>query len=54
MNTRAKVFLLAIALSLPVAAAAHTGHLEVGFGEGLMHPFLGLDPVLALCDEVMK
>jgi urease accessory protein len=35
-----------LALSLP--AVAHPGHAEAGFAAGLLHPFTGLDHLLAL------
>jgi urease accessory protein len=41
--------LLIAALLLPVPALAHPGHgLEQGFMAGLLHPFLGLDHLLAM------
>jgi len=38
--------LAGLAVSLP--AAAHPGHADSGFGAGLLHPFTGLDHLLAL------
>ena len=38
--------LAGVAVSLP--AAAHPGHAATGFGAGLLHPFTGLDHLLAL------
>jgi urease accessory protein len=42
--------LLAISLSIVAAgpALAHPGHLELGFAAGLIHPFSGLDHMLAM------
>jgi urease accessory protein len=40
------IALAALAVSLP--AAAHPGHAESGFQAGLLHPFTGLDHLLAL------
>ena len=39
---------LAAALCLPAAAFAHPGHGGHGFLDGFVHPFLGLDHVLAM------
>jgi len=39
---------LVTGLCLPVAAIAHPGHAGDGFGAGFMHPFLGLDHLLAM------
>ena len=48
MNKRTTMFLVAGLLSLPVIAIAHPGHAGGGFNEGFMHPFLGLDHLLAM------
>lgn len=45
MNKRLAAFLLC---ALPLAAYAHPGHAEHGFIAGLLHPFLGLDHLLAM------
>jgi len=44
------VALVAVSLSLLAAgsALAHPGHLELGFAAGLIHPFSGLDHMLAM------
>jgi urease accessory protein len=34
--------------ALPLAAFAHTGHVDHGFIDGFAHPFLGLDHLLAM------
>ncbi|MEF8704230.1 MAG: HupE/UreJ family protein [Candidatus Accumulibacter sp. UW26] len=46
MNKRTILLLVAGLLSLP--AIAHTGHAGDGLGSGFMHPFLGLDHLLAM------
>jgi urease accessory protein len=51
LRSATRAFVLAVAglLVLPPALSAHSGHgLEAGFWEGLLHPFTGLDHMLAL------
>ena len=48
MNKHTNMFLVTALLCLPVAAIAHPGHAGDGFGAGFMHPFLGLDHLLAM------
>jgi urease accessory protein len=48
MNKRTVMFLVTGLLCLPVVAIAHPGHAGDGFGAGFMHPFLGLDHLLAM------
>lgn len=40
--------LSAALLMLPLAALAHSGHGEHGFADGLTHPFVGLDHLVAM------
>jgi len=47
MKTRHILPLLALTL-LPAAAFAHPGHAESGLSAGLLHPFGGLDHLLAM------
>ena len=44
----AAVFVSVAGIALPGVALAHTGHGAGGFGGGFMHPFNGLDHVLAM------
>ena len=44
----AAVFVSVAGIALPGVALAHTGHEAGGFGGGFMHPFNGLDHVLAM------
>jgi urease accessory protein len=46
MRPLALAFVLATAITLP--AAAHPGHDHLGFAAGLLHPFHGLDHLLAM------
>ncbi len=48
MNKPTVMLLVAGFLCLPVVAIAHPGHAGDGFGVGFMHPFLGLDHLLAM------
>ncbi len=48
MNKRISGTLTLILATLPVAALAHTGQGDHGFLDGLAHPFLGLDHLLAM------
>ncbi len=43
-----KRFVPILLAALPLAAFAHTGHGDHGFMDGLTHPFLGLDHLLAM------
>jgi urease accessory protein len=44
-----RALLTTLLIALPGSALAHTGHGSVsGFGAGLLHPFTGLDHVLAM------
>ena len=43
-----KRFATLLLTALPLAAFAHTGHGDHGFIDGLTHPFLGLDHLLAM------
>ena len=48
MKKLIQVLLTAMACALPLAAQAHTGHGEQGFSAGFMHPFLGIDHLVAM------
>ena len=48
MNKRISNLLAVALLGLPVAALAHTGHASHGFADGFIHPFLGMDHLLAM------
>ncbi len=48
MNKCFSTGLALILASIPVAALAHTGHGNHGFLDGLAHPFVGMDHLLAM------
>lgn len=43
-----RIALIALLLMVPALAIAHPGHGHGGFGAGFIHPFLGLDHLLAM------